>query len=92
MLVLAMVLPCSIYLTFTLQTMYKIINRNVRYSDQIVTNSTFLFKKKPFFAQYIEQNCSNCYKIVNKTSPRRSCYFYKNKIKSLYIKKIIVKS
>jgi len=49
--------------------MYKIINSNVRYSDQIVTNPTFSFKKKPFFAQYIEQNCSNCYKIVNKTNP-----------------------
>ncbi|EQM01820.1 hypothetical protein D019_1228 [Vibrio parahaemolyticus VP2007-095] len=26
-----MIFPCSIYLTFTLQTMYKIINTDIRY-------------------------------------------------------------
>ncbi|TMX44988.1 hypothetical protein DA100_04790 [Vibrio sp. Hep-1b-8] len=65
-----MMLPRSIYLTFTLQTMYKIINSNVRYSDQIVTNPSFLVKKEPFFAQYIEQKTTTCYKMVNKTNPQ----------------------
>ncbi|EGU51402.1 hypothetical protein VIOR3934_21056 [Vibrio orientalis CIP 102891 = ATCC 33934] len=62
---LDMMLPRSIYLTFTLQIMYKIINTDVRYYDHFVTKPTFLVKKTAKCAHYIEQNTTNCYKIVN---------------------------
>ncbi|TKG34408.1 hypothetical protein FCV85_06605 [Vibrio sp. F13] len=66
LLVLDMLLPCSIYLTLTLQIMYKIINTDVRYYDQSVTKPTFLVKKTTNFGHYIERNTINCYKIVNR--------------------------
>ncbi|PNH93557.1 hypothetical protein C1M59_06455 [Vibrio diazotrophicus] len=61
-----MTIPCSIYLTFTLQTVYKIINTDVQNNGNNVTLSTFLALKANIYAHYIEQNKNDCYKIVNK--------------------------
>ncbi|KAB0287991.1 hypothetical protein F2P58_10980 [Vibrio fortis] len=83
-----MLLPCSIYLTLTLQTMYKIINTDVRYSDQIVTNTSFLVKKTANFAHYIEQKPISCYKIVNKNIFHKIYNLKENQNKPLYFKQI----